>query len=199
MNKQKGLAPLLIIILIALALGGYLLYQKQTKLIATPQPVASTVASSSADISDWKTYTNTKYGFEIKYPIEAFIYVPEPDPLDTLVWIELPGQSASDASSQLRIGIEDNPKSKSAKDFCLSRWDSKYPIIEEGQTRIGNIVAHTVRVDTRISGDVSATCITKENKILVLDFDIDIIENDPLIKEHTQTLNLIISTFKFTQ
>lgn len=42
--KQKGLAPLVIIILIALALGGYLLYQKQFKPAVIPQssPIPTT-------------------------------------------------------------------------------------------------------------------------------------------------------------
>lgn len=80
MNKQKGLAPILIILLIALVVGGYLVYQKQTKPVvpqpvtqSAPNPVTSPVASSSAETANpdsigakWKTYSGTSYTF--KYP-----------------------------------------------------------------------------------------------------------------------------------
>lgn len=77
--KQKGLAPLVIIILIALAVGGYLLYQKQFKSITVFQPSLSPAASlelpgvgetANPDLigANWKTYTNTKYGYSFQYP-----------------------------------------------------------------------------------------------------------------------------------
>lgn len=54
MSKQRGLSPILIIILIALALGGYLFYQKQTKSTPSqqttqlsPTPIATSVPTSS--------------------------------------------------------------------------------------------------------------------------------------------------------
>lgn len=66
--KQRGLAPLVIIILIALAVGGYLLYQKQLKpaVISQPSPTPTPVASDQ--FADWKTYTNAQAGFQIRYP-----------------------------------------------------------------------------------------------------------------------------------
>lgn len=60
---QKGLAPILVVILIALAVGGYMFIQKQTKPVVLPQPViqpssspvASPVATTSAEPAYWKT------------------------------------------------------------------------------------------------------------------------------------------------
>lgn len=71
MNKQKGLAPILIIILIALAVGGYLFIQKQPKPVSTSQPSPSPIASD--EIATWKTYTNNKYGYSVKYPGDKFV------------------------------------------------------------------------------------------------------------------------------
>ncbi len=79
MNSQKGLTPLLIILLIALAVGGYLLYQNQTKPVSISQPsptpttrpvVSNPVETANPDSigAGWKTYQNTKVGFVLKYP-----------------------------------------------------------------------------------------------------------------------------------
>ncbi|MBI2315366.1 hypothetical protein HYU93_04925 [Candidatus Daviesbacteria bacterium] len=68
MNKQKGLAPLLIVLLIALAVGEYLI-TKQTKPVIVSQSVTrsspSPVSSSSAETANpdsiranWKTYND---------------------------------------------------------------------------------------------------------------------------------------------
>lgn len=80
MDQQKGLAPILIVLLIALTVGGYLLYQQQSKPMpqsvtqSSPTPVTNPVASSSAKTAnpdsigtDWKT-VNNNYGFSVNYP-----------------------------------------------------------------------------------------------------------------------------------
>lgn len=75
MNKQKGLAPILIVFLIALTVGGYLLYQKQTKPAVVLQPVTqplsspvtSPTATNSAEMANWKTYTDA-HGLSFEYP-----------------------------------------------------------------------------------------------------------------------------------
>lgn len=66
MDKQKGLAPILVVLLIVLAVGGYLLYQKQFKPAFTPQSPPSPIASD--ETANWKTYTNNKYKYSFKYP-----------------------------------------------------------------------------------------------------------------------------------
>lgn len=79
MDRQKGLAPILIVILIALAVGGYLVYSKQTTQ-STPAPkAASPVPTDTGETANpdsiganWKTYTNTLYGYLIKLPPELF-------------------------------------------------------------------------------------------------------------------------------
>ena len=71
MNRQKGLAPILIVILIALAIGGYLIYQKQFKVVPALQ---QTVQPSPVDeTANWKTYTSSSYSFSLKYPNDWII------------------------------------------------------------------------------------------------------------------------------
>lgn len=92
MNNQKGLVPLLIIIILAALVGGYLVYQNQTK--PTSQPVPQTTPSPSdaspatgaggtsgapngdAETTNWKVYTNTEYKYSFRYPPEWNVYEP---------------------------------------------------------------------------------------------------------------------------
>ena len=70
---QKGFAPILIILLIAVALGGYLIYSKsQSKptVQPTPQPSSSPAASnptptSAGETANWKSITFNKLNFKI--------------------------------------------------------------------------------------------------------------------------------------
>lgn len=87
--NQKGLVPILIIILVAAAvLGGYFIYQNQPKPTPPPQPKtlinpedysnppASTYISESipsAETANWKTYANTQFKFLIKYPLDFLV------------------------------------------------------------------------------------------------------------------------------
>lgn len=81
--NQKGLAPVLIVILITLVVGGYLLYQKQIAFV--PQPVAQPSSSpintptstnsstnpaptGTGETATWKTYVSQRYGWSIQYP-----------------------------------------------------------------------------------------------------------------------------------
>lgn len=69
--KQTGLAPIVIVLLLAaLAMGGYLIYNQQAKPItplSTLTPSTNPESTSSADITNWKTYTKDKF-WTIKYP-----------------------------------------------------------------------------------------------------------------------------------
>ena len=74
MGKQKGLAPILIVILIALAVGGYLYYQKQNKPTSVPQQNTQSSPTSNETII-WKTYKDSEIGFMINYPDSWMIEV----------------------------------------------------------------------------------------------------------------------------
>lgn len=81
--NQKGLAPILAVLLIGITLvgAGYLVYSEK---IALPQtkPVQQTTQQTPSFISDetanWKTYTNTKYGYSIKYPNAWYLWSVHP-------------------------------------------------------------------------------------------------------------------------
>ena len=58
--------------IIAIAAVGYLVYAVVTKDVNVA-PVISPTPLTSIDTSNWKTYRNEEYGFEVKYPEEWFV------------------------------------------------------------------------------------------------------------------------------
>jgi hypothetical protein len=71
MNHQGSVAPLVLIgLVIFLVIGGVFYSLKLRPTVQTVLPQASTaVTSSTSDlIAGWKSYTNTRYNFSLKYP-----------------------------------------------------------------------------------------------------------------------------------
>lgn len=69
--KQKGFAPIIILIVILAALVGFAFYLTKTGAIKKVENLISSPTSSSISTANWKTYTNKVFGVEIKYPIDA--------------------------------------------------------------------------------------------------------------------------------
>jgi hypothetical protein len=76
MKKQKEISTSIGIIIIALAtvilFGGVFAYQylavKESQRVVKPDNQTTGFPMKIIETSDWQTYTNTKYGYEIKYP-----------------------------------------------------------------------------------------------------------------------------------
>ena len=82
-HRQRGFIPIFIAILVAvLAIGGYFVYRSsslrtgEAGVAISPSPSANPVIPSSTanpmqtnteETANWKTYTNTKRGYEFKY------------------------------------------------------------------------------------------------------------------------------------
>ncbi len=70
-GKKGFLLPLLIIIIAVLVIGVGIYFYSKNKARA-PRIVSETTATSTqtttTQVSDWKTYSNSKYGFQFSYP-----------------------------------------------------------------------------------------------------------------------------------
>lgn len=75
-SESKGFVGILVLILVIIAAIGGAYYLKSHPYIS---PKAVTSSSPAADTSIWKIYTNTKYGFSLKYPPTYVLVDSEPE------------------------------------------------------------------------------------------------------------------------
>ncbi len=80
MKTERGFVPILIVLIIAAAAGGYFVYtslrgaSKTSDVAIPPTPVSVSTpttkpeSASSGETKDWKIYTNTNGKFSIQYP-----------------------------------------------------------------------------------------------------------------------------------
>lgn len=78
-HKLKILGGILgVLILVGVVFGAYKLGQRQVQPVPQPTPTPAAVATPTSDpTADWKTYTNTKYGYLIRYPEKWLLFAPE--------------------------------------------------------------------------------------------------------------------------
>lgn len=157
--NQKGLAPILIVVLIALGIGGYVFYQNQTKITSQPQHTVqpsptpqkapasdNTQANPSptstlkpATKSGWKSYSDSKIGFSYQLPENDNWFVKT---TDTYCQLKL---ERNEGDQYLCIKVFDNPKGLGRREFycsdilrqenvqnCLNSY------IEVSDTKVGN-------------------------------------------------------------
>ncbi len=75
MTTQKGSATVILLVVLVIVLAGVLVYfaflkkPGEVAVSLTPTPTPTKTATPTPDeTANWKTYTNTRYGFEVKYP-----------------------------------------------------------------------------------------------------------------------------------
>ncbi len=136
MHTQKGLAPLIWVIIVALLLGiGYMAYKTAPRKAPGSSPddaVVSQIPLKSVDIekkteevrvaeidtSDWETYRNEKYRFEFKYPSSWYWSGGNRDYDQYLICLN-PKGSAGDCSGLLTVswGVRFEDRFQAMKDM----------------------------------------------------------------------------------
>lgn len=213
-NKQKGfIVPLAIGIIAVFIIGGAYGWYSPVKKVGTPrvetidgqtyqfQDYAPTWgqkgirATSTATIDatkDWKTYTNTQYGFEFKYPKE--ITFPPFSSTSRNVFIVANQASNTDKSVGLYISTIEGSGGKVLKDEkeLLSKQADVQEIIINGNPALKiNDVEMTVS-DTGGGESYTASAIIETFKGRYL-YSFQCSQNGRSLND----CNQIISTFKF--
>lgn len=210
MNRQKGLAPILIILLIAFSIGGYLVYSGKINLNNSESTISQTThpspIPSSSETANWKTYTNTKYQYSIKFP-SYYNIVNYPDlkllkvtSKEDSVYInknseEIANASKSDTeydqklySDSLRINVSNKACATSANDLLEQSSSGGKKNIT-----VGGMPA-TQFIGIPSAYDEVLTNISKDSHCFTFSF-----YRDPNNKSSSdKLLETILSTFKFT-
>ena len=185
--KQKGLAPIVIVLLIAAAVGGYLVYSGK---INFPQKQIQTTEVD--ETANWKTYTNNKYKYSFRYPESVTITTR----VETLPGNEAERQIEStcciavwkDAYKEILFSLDTFEEQKSLEEY-------KKNLLTEGANNMVDIIflgEKAISYQYNPLSPSSPSSITLiRNKILY-----DFLPTDPL-KIDVELKDQILPTFKF--
>lgn len=200
MRNQKGLAPILVLIIITmLAIGGYLYFQRQNKVI-TPKSQTSQASISSPNPNDetanWQVYTNTKFGYSLKYPPSLYIDSEKDTGLGFRLTKNKDVQDPAERIKQPELGVIVQENSTLEKQIASTKLGSP----PDPGTKIETIQLNgmnALRIENIIEGNPFgniSNMFEKDNNV----FSVTIFTStkDP---ELIDTYNKMVSTFNFTK
>ncbi len=208
MISQKGLVPVLIVLILTgaliLASGAYYLGTKKipTSQISqtTPTPEFSPAPTGTAGTNNWKTYINTKRGYSFKYPDSYQLEVTEASSNSYEAVIL---EKDVEATIGGGFGGGDALTKGSSMGFIFRKTD----ISDEGLRSQygGQVVIENVKIGTKSAKKVTfprqreliSYFIDYKTEILELSLSIGHETEDKLVENYIKEFDQIISTFKF--
>ncbi len=182
--NQKGLTPILIVLILAALVGGYLVYQNQPKP-TSPTPLSSETSVKEEDpTANWKTYTTDNFTF--KYP-QNYIVKKTYDNFYDLY------QNQNPIDTRTVIGVN----------ATMSNVTSSYDrAVESAKALLENPTIETVPLGIKLTGRQKLGSYGGGvlHKIAILKFDDKAIQIETADPDQV-TVDLfdqILSTFKFT-
>lgn len=202
--REKGLVPILIVLILAALVGGYFTFQNQPKPTPSPQPITQPSPTSDPTASS-QTYTNKKLGFSIDYPSTL---APKEGTRDyafigksTYVTFIPRAEIQKLDYGFITVEVEDSKSGLTVDGFINNLCDSPgvcakaenaIPIVISGM-KGKKVIDHPAPLPSQMA------VVIKENKVyhisVTLINDNDLYRNEN--KEREQIFNSMLSTFKF--
>lgn len=180
-------------IFVGAVFGAYKLGQKQVQPGSQPTPTSMVVATPTPDpTADWKTYTNTKYGYSIKYPEDWVM-------LEAATAIFHPrGETEIEPFYMFEIDVRENPTGLTPRAWFekeYSRlWEENISVSFK-EVEVSGLKREEVAF---ILADmpIRYVLIGRGNRIYLM----NLIETSEIgSKEHQDMFNLMLSTFRFLE
>lgn len=187
-----------VLVLAGAVFGAYKLGQKGTQPGPQPTPTPVAVAIPTPDpTANWKIYTNTKYGYSIKYPEDWFIKE-SGNPQEAFIEIHSPTYiSMGDKGVIFWISAEKEPNTPIRKwfDKVVARDPSTIKDLKIEPVLLSDINALKITdLGPGIDQGVAKTYCLNNDKIYGIWF-----ESNTAKPEELEYANLMLSTFRFLE
>lgn len=192
--KQNGFSTVLILLIITVVgVGGYLIYQNQNKstLQQTTQPLPTI-----DETANWQVYTNTKFGYSLKYPPSLYIDSEKDTGPGFRLTKNKDVQDPTERIKQLELGVIVQENSTLEKQIASTKLGSP----PDPGTKIEQIQVNgknALRIENIIGGNPFGNISTLiENNGNVFSLTLFAPKIDQELKDMYYKM---LSTFKFTQ
>lgn len=204
-SKHNWLISVMIIVVILIgSLSIYFAYKKyqsreneNTTLKITPTEITNSPTPTVDPISNWKTYTNTKYSFLLKYPPEFILktegYERGEEEMFEITSDEVEPQTimlVGVSSSDFDKKVYEDTKSKSGETVSGEfPGSTNKGTVSVSETSVSGIIAYQIRLESETS--VLTNIYFEKNGFY---YQLSFVTGN---KEHEKTFDQILSTFRF--
>jgi len=206
-SKNKTSKPLIVAMSAAILIVGFGIYFFLYKTDVKNQ--VNDTESANGDVSAWKTYSNSKYGFEFKYPSNYYLTGQGELFSENDSDLEKQNDGISADAQRIRIGysLATSQSAEGARKLAITTTDSGYRKANEASEKIVEIngikaVVYFSHLDYLTSGKYNLHASFYDGQLNSIYFGLD---GDWETLKEAEASNLndvliqILSTFKFTK